>query len=445
MIKLTASVEKGVANLKHNFDKSYRNTLEHTNSNNNIILENTPIRQVYHELFDKSLEKYNLKQTRNDRKINNYYDYIQGNCIKTLEKAKNNNNKSSNAVQPFNEIIITCGNCVDNPDIKDLQIKLLTNIYDELKAEFPQFRFFGATIHLDEASPHLHADFVPFAINQSRGLETKVAFDKSLEQMGIKREKALINNTYIGNDGKLHEKQPTLFNGFRNKVNKIIENVYAKYDVELIQANQDTALKIKNINDFKLQKSIQDTAIQELINNPNDKIKKDVVMKIVENIPEEEVENIENQQKDLYKTALISDENFKKTVEKNLIDTINQNNQYLQKINNQLNYNITENQKVLERRKLLATSDEKELLENNNILYQENITLKNQIRKQNSIIDTLKNIILNIFINTSNKIHFIIHNALDNELDYTSSDDEYNLISNMQNDLYNIEEQEEEN
>lgn len=444
MLKLTASVEKGVANLKHNFDKNYRNTLEHTNSTNNIILENRPIRKVYHELFDFALAQYNSKQTRNDRKINNYYEYIQNNCIKTQEKAKINNSKSSNAIQPFNEIIITCGNCVENQNMENLQVKLLNDIYLNLKSEFPQFKFFGATIHLDEATPHLHADFVPFATNQSRGLETKVAFDKSLEQMGIKREKALINNSYIGTDGNIHEKQPTLFNGFRNKVNQIIESVYSKYNIELVQANQDTALRIKNINDFKVQKSIQNIAVKELLDKPNDSIKKEVVNKIVDNMSNEEIKTIETKQKELFKNALISDNFFKDSIKQELKEEEFQKNHELQLIYKQLDNNISKNEIILERRKFISSASEKELLEQNHKLFLENQTLKNTINKQTSMIDTLKNIILNIFLGTSTAIHSIIHKIIDNELDYSSSEDEYKMLSDMQSDLTDVDNVEEE-
>ena len=32
---------------------------------------------VYHELFDEALERYNAKQKRSDRKIENYYEKIR--------------------------------------------------------------------------------------------------------------------------------------------------------------------------------------------------------------------------------------------------------------------------------------------------------------------------------------------------------------------------------
>lgn len=47
---------------------------------------------------------------------------------------------------------------------------------------------FNAVIHMDEETPHLHIDFVPFATEQKRGLSTRVSLTKALEQQGFKGE-----------------------------------------------------------------------------------------------------------------------------------------------------------------------------------------------------------------------------------------------------------------
>jgi len=49
----------------------------------------------------------------------------------------------------------------------------------------PNLRVFSAHMHLDEATPHLHIDFVPFTTGSKRGLETRVSLKKALAAMGF--------------------------------------------------------------------------------------------------------------------------------------------------------------------------------------------------------------------------------------------------------------------
>ena len=120
---------------------------------------NEDIRDVYHKLFDDALERYNAKQTRSDRKIKDYYNKIVSG---TQEK-------------PFHEIIIQIGNC-DNMSADSENGKLAEKILGEYMQSFqvrnPYLRVFSAHLHMDEATPHLHIDFVPFTTGSTRGLDT---------------------------------------------------------------------------------------------------------------------------------------------------------------------------------------------------------------------------------------------------------------------------------
>ncbi len=49
----------------------------------------------------------------------------------------------------------------------------------------PNLRVFSAHLHMDEATPHLHIDFIPFTTNSKRGLETRVSLKKALEAQGF--------------------------------------------------------------------------------------------------------------------------------------------------------------------------------------------------------------------------------------------------------------------
>ena len=131
------------------------------------------IKAVFREMFDEALKRYNDKQTRADRRIENYYEKI----------------RSSKQEKPFHEIILQVGNkddmCADSEDGQ-----LAATVLDEYMRGFqernPQLRVFSAHLHMDEATPHLHIDFVPFTTGSKRGLDTRVSLKQALAAQGFK-------------------------------------------------------------------------------------------------------------------------------------------------------------------------------------------------------------------------------------------------------------------
>lgn len=174
-IKRSISVMVGKGSVNHNSRVfNAKNTdPERTHLNKEYI--NDDIQKVYHELFDAALERYNAKQIRSDRKIDDYYEKI---CSGKQEKH-------------FHEIIVQIGNC-DNMKSDSENGELAEKILDEYMKSFqqrnPNLRVFSAHLHMDEATPHLHIDFVPFTTGSKRGLDTRVSLKQALKSQG-----------YIGN------------------------------------------------------------------------------------------------------------------------------------------------------------------------------------------------------------------------------------------------------
>lgn len=139
----------------------------------NIEYCNENIKSVYHELFDKALERYNEKQTRNDRKINNYYEKI----------------RTSKQEKLFHEVIFQIGN-KDDMNAQSENGELAKKILDEFMKNFqqrnPNLKVFSAHLYMDEETPHLHIDFVPFVSGSKRGLDTRVSMKQALASMGFK-------------------------------------------------------------------------------------------------------------------------------------------------------------------------------------------------------------------------------------------------------------------
>ena len=163
----------GKGSVNHNSRKFHAKNTDPERSCLNVEYCNENIKDVYHKLFDEALARYNEKQTRSDRIINDYYEKI---CSGKQEK-------------PFHEIILQIGN-KDDMGAKTEDGQLAAKILDEYMQDFqrrnPTLRVFSAYLHMDEATPHLHIDFVPYTTGSKRGLETRVSLKKALAELGFK-------------------------------------------------------------------------------------------------------------------------------------------------------------------------------------------------------------------------------------------------------------------
>lgn len=172
LLKRTISVMVGKGSLNHNSRKFHAKNTDPERSCLNIEYCNEDIRDVYHELFDDALERYNARQTRKDRCIDDYYEKIA----------------SGKQEKPFHEMIIQIGNKDDMSAITEdgrLAEKILDEYMQDFQKRNPMLRVFSAHLHMDEATPHLHIDFVPFTTGSKRGLDARVSFKQALKAMGI--------------------------------------------------------------------------------------------------------------------------------------------------------------------------------------------------------------------------------------------------------------------
>lgn len=171
-MKFSMSITKGLGNQKHN-NRTQKETTKNVNHDLtflNVTLLDENIRNVYHELFDPSLKKYNAKQKRNDRKIKDYYSKIAG----------------SKKEKTFHELVVSIGN-IDNVIRGDIANKIYTEFLKRFSDNNPQMRVFGAYIHHDEiGTVHMHLDYIPFSSGNKRGMEKRIGNNRAIEQMGYK-------------------------------------------------------------------------------------------------------------------------------------------------------------------------------------------------------------------------------------------------------------------
>ena len=193
---------KKLGKVNHHNLRQYDNNQEliKTIKGSNDIVKN--VKELYLDLFEEARLEYNNKQTRDDRKIDNYFNKIA------------NDTKHDLAC----EIVIELGN-MEYWDEKSLEYKYqMTQVFEQqledLKEIVPDFYIANATIHFDEHSPHMHIVGVPVKENCKTGLsrqvgKTSIFTKESLVIIQDKMRERCINefNVAYGMDSKLKEKQ----------------------------------------------------------------------------------------------------------------------------------------------------------------------------------------------------------------------------------------------
>lgn len=172
-IERSISIMVGKGSTRHNSRKFHAKNTDPERSYMNVEYCNENIKDVYHELFDSALRAYNEKQTRSDRIIPDYYEKI----------------RFGKQEKPFHEIIVQIGNRDDMGAVNwegEVAKKILDEYYQSFRQRNPNLRVFSAHLHMDEATPHLHIDFVPFTTGSKRGLGTRVSLKQALAAQGFR-------------------------------------------------------------------------------------------------------------------------------------------------------------------------------------------------------------------------------------------------------------------
>lgn len=231
-MKRTISAMRGKGSLTHNRRDFIAENVDSSRTPLNIEYHNEDIRAVYHELFDDALARYNEKQTRRDRVIDDYYEKIR---MGKQEKL-------------FEELIIQIGN-KDDMNASSENGQLARQMLDEYMQSFqqrnPTLRVFSAHLHMDEATPHLHIDFIPFTTGSKRGLETRVSLKKALEALG-----------FTGGT-----KSHTELNQWIEAEKQVLASIMARHDIEWEQ--KGTHEEHLSVLDYKKQERSKEVAALE--------------------------------------------------------------------------------------------------------------------------------------------------------------------------------------
>ncbi|QUG87209.1 plasmid recombination protein [Bacillus nitratireducens] len=226
------------------FNQSHQSSLSHNNRENiygnpgidlsrldeNIYFVQKDIQSVYKDVFQEAVDKYNEKQKRNDRKIQDYYDKIHKN-EKTHEQR---------------ELVVAVGEGKDDPKYREAKKEALKQYAEAFQGRNPNLAVYNMVLHDDEANPHLHINYVPH-FESSRGLTRRVGMDRALQQQGAQ--------------GKGTE----LIANWRQLETAYIESLAKKHIPEFERANVGSHkyMKVRQYKEYAETKSIVENQVQE--------------------------------------------------------------------------------------------------------------------------------------------------------------------------------------
>lgn len=171
-IEVTIAGMMGKGSIRHNNRTFQAVNVDRERTAQNVIFCNEDIQKVYHELFDEALAEYNAKKTKTRDKIPDYYEHIRNGKQEKL----------------YQEAIFRIGNmesCGCGTESGERAATVLKKFAKTFSERNPHLRVFNMVLHMDEATPHLHIDYVPVATEQTRGLATRVSLKQALKQQGF--------------------------------------------------------------------------------------------------------------------------------------------------------------------------------------------------------------------------------------------------------------------
>ena len=175
----TISFPKGKGHLTHNNREFISNNVVPERTAWNRIYIQESLEQAYEKCFGQALRDYNVAQKRKDRRKENY-----------LKEIENSGNKE----KTFYENIVQIGKKDDTPVVgadgklteeAKAAIEILEQYAKTFQERNPNLYLFNCVMHLDEATPHLHIDYIPVANGYKTGMKTRNSLTKALQQMGF--------------------------------------------------------------------------------------------------------------------------------------------------------------------------------------------------------------------------------------------------------------------
>ena len=229
-LKRTISGMIGTGSLAHNRREFIAENVDPNRVQLNICYQNENLKEVYKELFDEAVERYNIGK-RKDRQITNYYEKIRQGKQEKL----------------FHEVIFQIGNREDmavGTAEGDLAVKILDEYVKDFQKRNATLRVFGCYLHQDEATPHLHIDFIPYVTDwKGKGMDTRVSLKQALKSLGFQ-------------GGNKHD---TELNQWMNHEKEVLAEIAKQHGIEWEQkGTHEEHLDVYNFKKKERKKEVQE-------------------------------------------------------------------------------------------------------------------------------------------------------------------------------------------
>ena len=156
------------------------------------------VQDLYFGEFEQARIEYNKKQTREDRKIKDYFKHISQDKQKDLAC----------------EFIIELGDMdfwnSKNDYYKRGMVQVYTEQVEDLMRIVPEFKVANAVIHFDETSPHMHIVGVPIKDNYTRGMRKQPAKSKVFTKESLQRIQDEMRHCCIKSYNKIYRENSQL-------------------------------------------------------------------------------------------------------------------------------------------------------------------------------------------------------------------------------------------
>lgn len=169
------SMPQGRGNRQHNLrnygEGKLPSNIDVTRTDQNIVWKDETITHAYHLIFDDAVAEYNAKQKRKDRQIKDYRTHILN---------------SKNGEKEFYEDVLQWGkqeDFMEHPEWRDIAKECLLEYIDGFEDRNPGLELIGAYIHMDEASPHMHFDYIPVAEGYKTGVQKRNSLDRAMRNL----------------------------------------------------------------------------------------------------------------------------------------------------------------------------------------------------------------------------------------------------------------------
>ena len=261
------SMCEGKGSLSHNNREFTAKNIDPLRTPDNIVFVQQDLGETYHQLFDEAVERYNARQKRSDRKIGDYFEHLFN------RPPSKSVIEGANKQKSFYEHLVYIGtkndSAVGTPDA-EITAECLREYMEGFQARNPNLYVFNAVMHLDEATPHLHIDYIPLG-HYSRGLEVRNAKNKALDEMGFG------NDAHSNNRWRLREWEVLrdICNVHGIEISEPKKSRGYSYTVEEYGEHED---EIRRLNEEKAQAlSERDEAQAELDKAAKKKVKLDEI------------------------------------------------------------------------------------------------------------------------------------------------------------------------